>query len=204
MARPQSIEDGELNARLTRVFSDVGYEGASLAMLSEATGLKKASLYHRFPRGKQQMAEDVIGVALAWYEDNILLPLRGDLPPADRVALVVERLDAFYAHGRQACLLNMLASPRSADGPFSAAIKSAFELIVEAFAKAAQDAGHDQPSARHRAERTVMLLHGSLVMSRGLGSPAPFQTFLRGLAEDLLGDKRGTSSTLNTRTHHDD
>jgi TetR/AcrR family transcriptional regulator, lmrAB and yxaGH operons repressor len=204
MARPQLIEDGQLTARLTRVFSDVGYEGASLAMLSEATGLKKASLYHRFPRGKQQMAEDVIGIAVVWYEDNILKPLRSDLPPADRVALVIKGLDAFYAHGRQACLLNMLASPRAADGPFSAAIKSAFEAIVEAFATVARDAGHDSPSARLRAERAVMLLHGSLVMSRGLGSPAPFQTFLAGLSADLIGGNSRSPSTAKTGPANND
>lgn len=191
-------------ARLTRVFSDVGYEGASLAMLAEATGLKKASLYHRFPRGKQQMAEDVIGAALVWYGHNILQPLHGDLPPADRIAIVIERLDAFYAQGRQACLLNMLASPRAADGPFSAAIKSAFEAIVAAFAKAARDAGHDHVAAQSRAERAVMLLHGSLVMSRGLGSPAPFQTFLAGLADGLIGARPRSSPHSSTGTATDD
>ena len=49
MARPQSVQDQDLMQRLSCVFRDVGYDGASLSILSEATGLKKASLYHRFP-----------------------------------------------------------------------------------------------------------------------------------------------------------
>ncbi|MEM8810542.1 MAG: TetR/AcrR family transcriptional regulator, partial [Cyanobacteria bacterium P01_G01_bin.38] len=36
-------------AKLTPVFRRYGYEGASLSMLSKATGLGKASLYHHFP-----------------------------------------------------------------------------------------------------------------------------------------------------------
>lgn len=187
MARPQSVEDEEVLARLSCVFRDVGYEGASLSMLSEATGLKKASLYHRFPNGKQQMAEEVLASALAWYEASILAPLRSSGPPKERIAAVARQLDGFYEGGRQACLLNMLSSPRAEPGPFSDAIKSAFEALVDAFCAVASDAGHNAKAARLRAERAVMLLQGSLVMSRGLGSSRPFKTFLAGLTEDLVG-----------------
>ena len=186
MARPQLVEEQELIARLSCVFRDVGYAGASLTVLSEATGLKKASLYHRFPQGKQQMAEEVLAAALGWYEVNILSPLRGQGPPAERLAAVAQRLDSFYAGGRQACLLNMLTSPRNEDGPFSAAIKGAFEALIEAFTTLARDAGHDPEAARLRAERTVALLQGSLVVSRGLGSPEPFRAFVAGLSDELI------------------
>ncbi len=132
MARPQSIEDEDLMSRLSCVFRDVGYEGASLTLLAEATGLKKASLYHRFPNGKQQMAEEVLASALGWYEAKILAPLRSDAAPTERVAVISRHLDGFYAGGQHACLLNMLASPRAELGPFSEAIKGAFEGIPTA------------------------------------------------------------------------
>ena len=45
---------------LLEVFRKVGYDGASLQQLANATGLKKSSLYHRFPEGKKQMAEEVL------------------------------------------------------------------------------------------------------------------------------------------------
>ena len=66
-------------------------------------------------------------------------------------------------------------------------IKGAFEALVTAFTAVARDAGHDAKSAKLRAERTIMLLQGSLVMSRGLSSSKPFKTFLSGLADDLIG-----------------
>lgn len=186
MARPQSVQDHDVLHRLSCVFRDVGYDGASLADLATATGLKKASLYHRFPRGKQQMAEEVLAAALGWFGENILTPLGSAQPPSQRLELVARNLDQFYASGRQACLLNMLASPRTESGPFSASIKGAFDALVAAFSTVARDAGHPPDAARHRAERVIMLLHGSLVMSRGLGSNEPFQSFLSGLADELI------------------
>jgi AcrR family transcriptional regulator len=188
MARTQSVDNEELIARLGCVFREVGYEGASLTQLSKATGLKKASLYHRFPNGKQQMAEEVLGATLAWVEAHILKPLRSAAPPRERVAAVVDNLDKLYQGGRQACLLNMLSSPRAEPGPFADSINGAFEALVSAFAAAARDAGHEAKAARLRAQRAIMLLQGSLVMCRGLGSVKPFKTFLGDLADDLLGE----------------
>lgn len=169
------------------MFRDHGYEGASLSDLSKGAGLQKASLYHRFPGGKQQMAEEVLGSALSWATDYVLAPLTADGSPERRLAAVTRELDAFYAGGRKACLLNMLSAPRGKDGPFSAAIHSAFEALIDGFARLARDAGASPKVARRKAERTVMLMQGSLVVSRGLGSPEPFKSFLAALPEDLLG-----------------
>src|ERR1044071_1951803 len=127
MARPQTVDEEELLGRLASVFRDFGYEGASLSALSDGAGLQKASLYHRFPGGKQQMAEEVLGAALSWASEYVLAPLKGGGSPEVGLATVTRELDAFYSGGRKACLLNMLSAPRGKDGPFSAAIRSAFE-----------------------------------------------------------------------------
>jgi len=50
------ITDAQLTDALTDVFRTYGYEGATLSRISEATGLQRASLYHRFPGGKEAMA----------------------------------------------------------------------------------------------------------------------------------------------------
>ncbi|HEV7694295.1 MAG TPA: TetR/AcrR family transcriptional regulator [Hyphomonadaceae bacterium] len=188
MARPQSVDEDELLSRLASVFRDLGYEGASLSALSEGAGLQKASLYHRFPGGKQQMAEEVLGAALSWASDYVIAPLKSEGSPARRLAAVTRELDAFYFSGRKACLLNMLSAPRGKDGPFSAGIRSAFEALIDAFARLARDAGATPKVARRKAERAVMLMQGSLVLSRGLNSTEPFQSFLSALPQDLLGE----------------
>lgn len=184
--RPQSIDDESLLARLAGVFRDVGYDGASLAMLSEAAGLQKASLYHRFPGGKQQMANEVLAAALAWFGENVIAPLEAVGEPAARLKKASASLALFYDGGRKACLLNMLAAPRIADGPFSSVIKAAFERIITALTKLARDAGHAPRPARARAERALMLLHGGLVVSRGMGAGEPFKRALADLPRELL------------------
>jgi AcrR family transcriptional regulator len=186
MGRKPSVEDEELMSRLSAVFREVGYEAATLAMLAEATGLKKASLYHRFPQGKEQMAREVLETAGAWLDENVLAPLRGPGSPVERIDDMVRRLDEFYSGGRQACLLNMLSSGRIAEGPFTELIKQVFEAWIAALSSVLADAGVDRRSARARAERAMIMLQGSLVLSRGIGTPRPFREFLKGLPEELL------------------
>lgn len=187
MGRKVAVEDAELMERLSRVFRDVGYEGASLTLLAEASGLKKASLYHRFPGGKEQMAREVLETAGAWLDKHILSPLKGGGAPKDRIGDMVRQLDAFYSGGKQACLLNMLSSARIHDGPFTDLIRQTFDAWVDALTTVLTDAGVNRTIARKRAERGVMMLQGSLVFSRGVGTTRPFRSFLKSLPGDLLG-----------------
>lgn len=187
MARPQKIDDEALMMKLSDVFRDVGFAGASLAKLSEATGLKRASLYHRFPDGKEQMAREVLDRAGAVVEAGILQPLQSEEAPRDRITTVVTNLEAFYVGGKKACLLNMLASPGCQDELFNAPIQAIFTALIGGFVSLLQDAGFDDETALTRAERAIALLQGSLVLSRGLGTTRPFQTFLDTLPEELFG-----------------
>lgn len=192
MARTHTISEADLLGRLSLVFRERGYEGAALSDLAAAAGLKKASLYHRFPGGKQQMAEEVMATALGWYRSNVLGPLAEQGSPEARLAGVARQLRIFYDDGRRACLLNMLSAPDAQASPFAPTIKSAFETIAAAFSGLAAEAGHSPAEARRRGHRVVMLLHGSLVMARGLGSCQPFEAFLGDLPRELLKTGDGT------------
>lgn len=186
MARPAKITDDVLYAKLSDVFREVGYDGASLARLSAATGLQKASLYHRFPGGKDQMADEVLRGAEAWLVANILTPLAAAGDPRGRIRVMIRALDQFYAGGRQACLLNLLASPPHTPSPLAERIRLAFQAFIDALAAVLRDAGLDAAVARARAERAIVLVQGSLVLCRGLGTPRPFRSTLRQLEQELL------------------
>lgn len=186
MARPVKIEDSVLLGKLSDVFRDVGYEGASLAVLSDATGLQKASLYHRFPGGKEQMAGEVMTGAEAWLTEHILTPLRSSGAPEARIQAMIRGLNEFYSGGRQACLLNMMSSPRNDRGPFARLIKNAFKAWIDALAAVLVDAAFDEATARFRAERAVVILQGSLVLSRGMDTTRPFRNCLANLERELL------------------
>jgi AcrR family transcriptional regulator len=187
MARKALVEDDELLARLGTTFRDVGYEGASLALLSESTGLKKASLYHRFPGGKEEMGAEVLAEAGRWLSEHVLVPLAGPGSPRERLQSMARELDQFYDGGRKSCLLNMLSAPIGTTGTFGSAIRVLFEAFIDALTKVAIETGKEKLEARVRAERAVALIQGSLVLARGLGTAAPFRRLLSDLADDLLG-----------------
>jgi AcrR family transcriptional regulator len=186
VSRPSSIEDEALVARLSEVFQDVGYEGASLARLSDAAGLQRASLYHRFPGGKRQMAEEVLASAVGWMARNVVAHLVGEGDLRARWARARQSLDEVYAGGRRSCLLNMLMAPRDADGPFAAAIRAALAALIQAFCDFAREAGHSPDAAARIGRRAVALIQGGLVVARGLGDPQPFQDALASLEGELI------------------
>lgn len=187
MARPALIKNDALLERLSAAFRGVGYDGASLALLSEAAGLKKASLYHRFPGGKAQMGLEVLQDAGRWLAQHVLEPLGGAGTPRQRVAAMAHELDCFYQGGKQACLLNLLSAPIGEESPFKAAIRQMFEAFIDALAAVAAETGCPAALARDRAERCVALIQGGLVLARGLGSTEPFRKALQALPGELLG-----------------
>jgi TetR/AcrR family transcriptional regulator, lmrAB and yxaGH operons repressor len=186
VARPATIDDEALMARLSCVFRDSGYNGASLSSLSEAAGLRRASLYHRFPGGKEQMANEVLAAAEAWLGEHVLTPLRGTGEPAARIAAMRRALHAFYSGGKQSCLLNLLSAPFDEDGPFAAPIKRILTAWRRSLVGVLRDAGFEQDEARRRAERAIALVQGSLVLSRGLRTTRPFERCLASLEHELL------------------
>lgn len=188
MTRKALIEDDVLLERLSATFRDVGYDGASLARLSEATGLKKASLYHRFPGGKEQMALEVLEEAGRRFAVHVLQPLAGEGAPRERITAMARELDGFYSGGKQACLLNLFSSPIGGSGPFKAAIRQMFEAFVKALAGVVAETGCPADVAQARAERGVALIQGSLVLARGLGSTEPFRKTLEALPDELLAE----------------
>lgn len=189
MARPAVTEQTVLLQRLSAVFRDMGYEGASLTQLAAAAQLKKASLYHRFPGGKEQMANEVLANADKWLRENVLDVLRGDLPPERRVRRAMRAFDEYYNGGMAPCLTNMLSAANANDGPFGEPIRKLLESLIEGLEVVARDSGHNEKQARIRAERSVVRLQGSLVVSRALGNKAAFKDFLRTLPAQLLARK---------------
>ncbi len=184
------VEAKDVIDRLTEVFRAVGYDGATLSKLSEATGLQRASLYHRFPGGKKEMAEAVLSRAGAWFQKNILAPLAGPGTPKERLQRMIKNLGAFYSRGNSSCLLDTLSV---GDGReiFESHIKESFSGWIEAIARVAAEAtGCSKTTARQRAEDAVMRIQGALVLGRGTGNTKPFQRILRTLPDSLLRERR--------------
>lgn len=181
MVRTPKISDAELISRLAKTFKDYGYEGASMGILAKTSGLHKASLYHRFPGGKEQMAQEVLKYMNTWINENIVIPLQDGsvtMSTKDKVRHLLKIFNQLYQGGRESCLLNMLSHPITAKGPFSIPIKNAFKTLAKILAKFSEENGLSKEKAKDRALHVLILLQGGLVLARGTGSTKPFKDAL--------------------------
>src|SRR5829696_2841104 len=105
----KGVERGQVLRALGEVFRAHGYEGASLTLITEATGLGKGSLYHLFPGGKEQMAAEVLADIDAWFELNIYAPLREASDPARAIAAMIAGVDQYFHSGDRVCLVGLVA-----------------------------------------------------------------------------------------------
>lgn len=119
--------------QLIGVFRQYGYEGASITRFSEATGLKRASLYHYFPKGKEEMAAVVLDYVTQALQDQLLAPLHSDRPPIDRIHALNQNINAFYQQGQQDCLLALL-SIGEAHELFQGKVQQALNLWIDSLA----------------------------------------------------------------------
>lgn len=190
MTAVRKIDDERLLDRLTRVFQAYGYEGASLSRLTTAGGLKRASLYHRFPGGKEEIASAVLDRADKRFAQYVLAPLAEAGDPARRVRNMAARVAEYYEGGRRSCLLDTLSLGEQHSG-FRRHIRESMSAWVEALEKLAREAGLPVREAARRAEEAVVRIQGALILSRATGDTRPFQRVLAELPDLLTGDETG-------------
>ena len=172
---------------LLSIFREYGYEGASLSKISERTGLGKASLYHHFPNGKQQMAQEVLSYLEQWREDNIFIHLQSSTLPIERLEALTNSLKQVYENGHVACILAVLTLSE-AHQIFLPQIQAVFLRLIENIALVLQDAGMTEDQALERAQDTVIRIQGALILSRALQSPTPFLQLMDKLPKQLLSN----------------
>ncbi|TCL07496.1 TetR/AcrR family transcriptional regulator [Sodalis ligni] len=190
MAKLRKVEDDVLIERLSKKFKDVGFEGASMSMLSSAAGLTKSSLYHRFPNGKEQIAEEVLKHTRHFLDDEVFPILNGSLPPAEKMDLFASSMSKIYLNGAESCLLNMLSPPRNETNSCGNAIAETFRQLLEGLANVAKESGATADSAQIRAEQVLVELQGALVVARGISDLAIFKRMLHRLPNIILQDPK--------------
>lgn len=178
----------EVTQALMEVFRQVGYEGASLEELAKATGLRKSSLYHRFPGGKKQMAEEVLKFAGQWVKENITNVLNRNNDPKKRLIAALKAVDQLYAGGQSACILRALSMDTGLD-LFSTLISGAFEDLVTGFSKVGQDLGYAKSESKRLAEEAVIKIQGALILGRGTNNPLLFPRVLKEIRKTLTDNK---------------
>lgn len=169
---------------LLQLFRQYGYDGATLSKISEATGLGKASLYHHFPGGKDEMVETLLDYLDHWMDRNILQMLKGSGSASAKLRQMCDRLSQVYEGGGQPCLSAILLLGSARD-VFHDRVKTLYRAWIKAIADVLIAAGLDNTVAMERGEDAVIAIQGSLVLSQGLNDPAPFQRVIEQLPERL-------------------
>lgn len=190
----------ELLNRLSESFRRHGYEGASMSRIAAATGMGKASLYHHFPEGKEQMAAAVIDHGRDWFEKNIFRGLETTHPPRQRLTAMLETLGRHFEGGTLCCLPGLFALGEERD-MFAPAIRDFFQRWVACLTQVCIDAGLAQHIATRRAYAGVERVQGALVLARALGDPNVFAATTGELPEQMLagGDRANIWSTRTAR-----
>lgn len=165
---------------LAEVFREHGYAGASLALISKATGLGKGSLYHLFPGGKAEMAACVLAEIDAWFEATLYQPLREADRPEIAISDMFGAVQTYFRSGQRVCLVGVLALGSGRD-LFAEAVRGYFARWVAALADALRRSGHGEAASAALAEEIVAQIQGAIVLARALDEPAVFARALDAL-----------------------
>lgn len=184
MPAPLMSKDEVLD-RLMDAFRDRGYEGASLSELSASTGLTKSSLYHYFPGGKEEMAQQVLAHLDRRLVESVYKPLQSSQTPAKKFVAMIDAIDAFYQGGRKACLLERLCTA-AGRARFRRPLRNAFNVWMEAVESLCIEAGLSSAVASARAEDFVVRVEGALVVCAGTEDYGVFARTLKGLRSTVL------------------
>jgi len=185
VTRPALLTKDEVLDRLLHTFRERGYEGASMAELSVATGLGKSSLYHHFPGGKIEMAQQVMDHLDRQLASQLFGPLRSERSPARRLGEMLDTIDRFYEGGRKACLLERLCA--SVDrAQFRRPLRLAFAGWMEAIEALCLEVGLPKAVSRARAQDFIVRLQGALVVCAGTNDLSVFERTIRDLRTSVL------------------
>ncbi|WP_103069568.1 TetR/AcrR family transcriptional regulator [Aquimarina sediminis] len=179
--RPVKVEEKQLIEGLNRVFREKGYEGASLNELAESTGLKKASLYHRFPEGKKEIGLAVLSFSSEWLQENLYRILNDEnIPVSERLEQSLSKISDLYDKGRETCILRAL-SMEAGMQIFGKEIKEEMNNWISNFTKLGIDFGFDKQEAEAKAKETLIKIQGSLVVSNVMSDTTIFISTLESI-----------------------
>lgn len=188
MPRIAKQSKNDIADALAVFFGEYGYEGTSLAMLASASGLSKASLYHHFPRGKQDMAAYVLGRAGVRLQKLILAPLQAKGAGRDRLLNSLEGTAAYYDGDVPICLMNslMIGEGRHL---FGEQIKQAVNMWQGTLAKAYGDVTEEADvDCEAWACAAIESIQGALVRCRLVQARSPLESCLKGLRQKTIGN----------------
>ncbi|WP_426255692.1 TetR/AcrR family transcriptional regulator [Sphingomonas sp. DC2300-3] len=170
---------------LAEAFREHGYEGASLAVLSKATGLGKGSLYNFFPGGKEEMMAAVLEDIDQWFAEAIFRQLEESTDPAQAIAAMFDVVSTYFSSGRRVCVVGSLGLNASGE-LFANLVRQYFARWIVTLAGCLEKGGVAPAQASELAEEAVSGIQGAIVLTRALNEEAAFRRIIARLESLLL------------------
>ena len=176
-----------------------GVSATSLSDVLADSGAPRGSIYHHFPDGKAQLAED----AIRWTSERLLAHLRAGAPTGPSVVL-----ERFIAIWRQVVVTSgatagcVVAGVAIDTGPEETAlmevVRATFRSWATVLAEELEVVGVPSARARPIALATIAAMEGALILCRAEGNVKP----LDAVAEELMRLLPSKSSTRRKRPVH--
>lgn len=157
---------------LAGVFRTRGFDGSSLSVIQNDTGIGRGSLYHFFPDGKKDMARAVLDEVQSWFEQHVFTPLlsAGHEAEAEAAIRATSRDVADYFVSRERICLFAAMTLGEEQAAFTESVQAYFTGWVEALSAALRAAGLTPKAATAEALDAVAAVQGGLILARAYGS----------------------------------
>ena len=169
---------------LTPVFRDHGYAGASLSALAAAAGPGRATLYHHFPGGKDEMANAVIAQAMGELDRRAYRKLSSDGPWNTRIRKFISGFSRYVDHGSRNCVLAVFTSG-TAPAPLVDQIHNQTRAWLVELTGVFVASGLSRKRARRSASELLGRLYGALALAQLRGQPKIYRRAIKRLLRQL-------------------
>ena len=178
--RKASKSREEILKDLIVVFRNNGFHGTTLTKLTEKTGLEKASLYHYFPKGKNQMATVVIKDIIDDLSLKVLKLLNENKSPRSKLLNMLTAINDFYQGGTMLCFLTVFSIGEQ-NTQISKALTQALTSWIESLDDVLKEL--EIKHSKQQAAFAISSIQGSLILAHLKNNPNLFKNNLCLLAE---------------------
>jgi len=154
-----------------------GVSATSLSDVLADSGAPRGSIYHHFPKGKEQLAAD----AILWTSERVLAHQRAN--PATTASGVLERFIGMWRQtvivsgGKAGCVVAGVAIDTVAGEPgLIDVVRATFRSWADLLAEQLQAAGLPADRASAIATATLAGMEGALILCRAEGNSGPLET----------------------------
>ena len=188
MGRPREFDPDAALERIMSVFWVKGFEGASMADLVDATGLKKGSLYAAFG-DKRAMYHQSLALYDRTHIDAAICDLSGAARPRTRIdAFLQSAIDERMGRGdpRGCFVCNASIDQAPVDPAAEKLVQASLGRLEAALATAITEDGDISTTAVRRQARHLMSVYfGLRVLARAGAAPAVLKDTKRAALQTL-------------------